>query len=314
MRRSARRKGNLGWIRFCAALAPLVLAASPAEAGRGIRYVHFDPTQPLCVEGQFEPCDGSQGIGNSNTIEVHQQKIDGRYVFSEIHVPGVPDGLLRISARYGAQCRVGYGVKTARIYLGNPDTQHQGEGLEVGMPWDGWHVPHIAGTRTIPDDVQDMWVPLDAIFDQPVGVDSRLWGFATLASIYDYGEAIIAARVASGMSEAQARALPFEEQTFLGMHGYVSCEGNTFGRVYARESGELLPITIKFIGDPTLASLELDEEPPAPGSADLTFDDAVVQAFLSVQPDPTDPRRLALSGVLETNGAMDGTDRFADER
>ena len=117
------------------------------------------------------------------------------------------------------------------------------------------------------------------------------------------------------MTEGQARALPFEEQTFLAMHGYLSCEGNTWGRIYSRKSGELIPITIKFVGDPTVAMLEQEEEePPQPASPDLTAGTAVVQAHLSVfSPDSRRRVPVALSGVVVTNGPAEVSYRIVNE-
>ena len=115
--RSARHGKNLAFAigSTMAALCSLMASSTPAQAARGVQYVHFDPAQTLCVEDQFPPCGEYQGIGNSNTIEVHQQKINGQHVFNDIQVPGIPDGHLWVAASYGAKCKVGYSPKRARI-------------------------------------------------------------------------------------------------------------------------------------------------------------------------------------------------------
>lgn len=294
-----------------ALMACLVLYDVPARAA-GVKHVHFGPALTLCTENQFQPCGDYQGLGNSNTLEVHQTEIGGQLVYDELHVDGIPDGHLWVAASYGAKCKAGWSLHDAEITLGILDAHVNGTQLEFTSYWEGWPIPYSNGNRTIPGHVVDMWVPIEHVLD-PGSEENHLWGFPTEQSIYDYAESVVQSRIDGGMTEGQARALPFEEQSFLLMHGKVTCMGNTFGRVKTRATSALLPVTIEFVGNQEAEELQLDDDPPEPPSNDLVVETAVVQAHLSVMQDPADSCRLALSGVIVTNDTTQVAYRFVNQ-
>ncbi len=289
-----------------------MIVPEPAEAVRGVKYIHFDPSTSLCQHDQGLPCDPAAGIGEANKLYVHQSEIDGQWVFDFVAVPGVPDGYLWMAPSYGAECKTGYSVHKAYVRLGF----YQGEGkgpIEVyGANWHG-SVGFGSNQKTIHDDAVDLQVPVDFAFGEVDGLDSSVFGFASLEEVLDYGEDRIADRMTEGRTEEDARSEGFSVSTFLSMHGVVVCRGNSFGRKFWMARAEWLPLEIVFVGLGQTA--ELNQAPLRPESPtdDLTWGTAVTQAFLSVQQDALDSCRLRLSGVFTATEPTDVTYRFVDE-
>ena len=293
-----------------AAAALVVLTSAPAEAWRGVKYVHFDPAQTLCLEDQAMPCKPYQGFGNSNELEVHMSPVGDSWVFDTLHVPGVPQGFLWAAASYSGKCRAGYDLNVKEVRLGHVGTiRHRDYTIEYTGDWQGWPVHREDDDDYVAPHVIDMWVPLEFVFP---GDGEHLFGFPTAQSIFDWGENVIADRIASGMTEEEARSEPFEVNTFLGMNGYLTCKGNSFGRVFGMQASDWLPLKLKFVPPPIFSEIEQPQR-PEPGSQDLKVDAAVVQAHLSVLLDPQDSCRLALSGVVVTNEATEVRYRIVDE-
>lgn len=320
MRRSILKKPTLALgSSITMAVASLILMTAGTAVAKKVKYVNFGPAFTQCLEDQPYPCEPNQGIGESNILEVHQAEVDGQMTFWTVSSPGVPANTLWAAASFGGKCKNGWSPIGPRVrdpnvtFYSNRDDPNE----EVSSGWGGHPIDHSEGQPKIWDHIVDMNIPFEFIFDLPdpfFGLSEILKDFPTIQSIRDYGEAIVQQRIDAGWSPGQARAVAFEYETHIGMHGRLGCrKNNNKNRKQWRYKGANIPVTLKFMPDATVLEQELWERPDVGGSPDLTFGTAIVQAHLSVLPDPTDSCRLLLSGVVVTNDMTEVKYRFVDE-
>ncbi len=298
-----------------ATAAALAIAPSAhAAPNLGVTYVHFDPFTTQCSEGQALPCGPLQGQGTANTIDVHQKKINGQWVYDSIDVPGLPDGELWISAKFGGKCRRTYRPVTARADTGRIEYQGMNYPEEVDG-WGGQSLDFDSSQRLIQDHEIDMRIPHEGVF-RSGAQDDALVGFPTYESILDFGEFLVEKEMQEeGVSEHTARSRLYEMRTYLEMHAWLRCRSTVWGAfAYDKVVPEALPITIKFRPKPVVAG-ETEGRPTFPGDGPgvLVAGTAVTQAFLSIKKDPENDCRLRLSGVLVSTAPTEVSYRFVDE-
>lgn len=285
----------------------LLLTADQALAVRGVKSLHFSAAKTICEPDQAYPCDPQAGLGESNTIQVHQSLVGGQWVFDSLEVPGLANNKMWLAANYGAECKVGYGIDQAWIRTGWFDDEGKGsQAVMVHPDWTQASVPH-SGQKKLSTHVVDVQMPLQPAFDAGLFMH-----FPTRNDVLDYAENVIATRIAEGQTEEEARAKSFEFDTWLAVHGYVRCKGHVFGREGWKARAAWLPMKFVFVGvgavSEALAPVDLD-----PPTDELTVGAHVTQAFLFVAPDANDSCRLRLTGAFRTNAETDISYRFVDE-
>lgn len=286
----------------------VLLASDTALAIRGVKSLTFNPEGSICLEGQAYPCDPDAGLGESNIVYVHQREVDGQYVFDSLEVPGIPDGKMWVGVRYAAECKFGYHVEGAWVRTGwSNDEGKGGDPIQIYEHMADWPVDH-AGQKTVWSQLLDLQVSIDLAFD--AGLFTH---FETAEEIFVHGESVISDRMASGMTEEEARATPFHFQDWISMHGGVRCKGNVFGREGWKTKSAPIPVKFVFVGLGSDAKLEPAPLIPEAPTDELTFGVAVTDAFLFVEPDANEQCRLRLTGAFTTNAPTDILYRFVDE-
>lgn len=295
-----------------------LVAATAATAGPnlGVKYVRFHPFQTECVSGQPLPCAPEQGEGLSNVIQVTQTQVGEEWVYDQISVPGIPDGELWISGRFGGKCRATYRPTHAQIDTGHYEYQGMNFAAEVDG-WGGWFVDFDPSSRLIQDHEVDMRVPYEGVFENELGSQPpALIGFPSADSILEYGEYLVANEMAAeGISESAARNRTYEVQTHLEMHAWMRCQSVVWRSfAYFKVVPQSIPVTIRFAPKNVSAGQQIEPvDPPEAGPGVLVGETAVTQAFLSVTLDPRNSCRLRLSGVLVANAPTQVQYRILDE-
>jgi hypothetical protein len=266
---------------------------SHAAYNAGVKSLDFAAAVDTCLPGQWLPCTPGAGQGESNTLRVTQSLVGGYNEFSGLESNSSIDNHIWLGASFGAECRRGYSLFDAEVSNKGGSGDQMFAGSEVASATQNVSIPNA---RTMPVKQIALNWEIDSAFDA-----------ATQQAIFDYGEDVIADRIAAGMSASAARALAFEAEGSLLMTGEVVCRGNgglhyKYVKWYTIE----VPLTIEFEG--------VDVAPPARGQVrpggGLTMSPEVTDVALSVVPDPADPCTVHLSGVIQTNGETSVDYRF----
>jgi hypothetical protein len=272
---------------------------SHAAYNIGVKSLDFTPTLDWCLPGQWVPCTPGAGSGESNTLQVTQSVVDGYHQFNGLESTSAIDGSLWVGADIGAECRRGYKLFFAEISAGGTESDGMWREDEVVKSLFEVSVPN---TRTMPVKRVAVELPIAETFS-PTGA----YGVPTTDDFFAYGEEVIADRVASGMSAAEARALPFQVVIPFSLNGSVVCRG-TIGQHYKYEKSYTLPTTLTVEYLPVeVAAPSLDQAAPGGG---LVADASVTDVELFVVQDPADPCTLHLSGSIHTNAPTNVEYRF----
>jgi hypothetical protein len=294
-----------------AALAAGLASATPAEAASfynvGVKKVTFHEALDACIENLFLPCTLNAGTGSSNVLQISQQQTHtGDMVFADYKTTSIyGDSHLWLAANVGAECR---GLHRLREITIRPEWKY-GHGRtsilhEINDTHTSVSIPN--NTRTMPTKLVAVNLPMHRLFggDQ---LSSLVPDFDSLQEVYDHGEAVIAERVASGMTEVEARSQGFAVETWVAMHARAKCDLNNSGNAYYKDMPRYLPLRIEFVGAPLQPGKD-----HAIGDV-LTTPDKVTEAHLVVLTDPTDACVLHLSGTLIANGNLSATYRFVNQ-
>jgi hypothetical protein len=290
-----------------AALAAGLAGASPADAAfynRGVKKVDFQIAYDACIEGLFT-CTPNAGEGLSNRMYVNQVDTGSGYTFGDYDTTSIfGDGHLWFAATIGAECRAGYKLDSARIIPGWVyDNTFPGVPQQVHAWSAGISVPDA---KTMPSKLIALNVPMSTVFAVDGGL-SIVHEFDTLDDVYAYGESVIAQRVASGMSEADARSQGFLFEGNVALSAEVGCAGIVSGNVWRKTMPRYLPLTIEFVGVPKPGAKD------QVGGDDLVVPDRVTEVELTVTPSPHDECILYVSGYFRANGDLTAYYRFIDQ-
>jgi hypothetical protein len=246
-----------------AAAALALLAPAPAGAAvigddlvlttgnPGVSSLHLQGVDDACYPGQPDPCTIGAGEGPANVLRVLQsEQADGTLAFSTVEgTSSIDGGWLWLAADIAAACRLGHTLHSASVEAGR-------------SPFDGpWSEAQPSSWRVWVDTPEDQVMPTRRlVLNLPVEIalsgasTSMVEGFDTRADVLAHGEAVVAQRVADGMSEAQARALPFEVGTTVGVSADATCESSgRGGDRWTKRVQRELPLTLSYL--PATASL-----------------------------------------------------------
>lgn len=292
-----------------AAVAALLLApvlALPVRADAVIESGVYNPAvrsitaqgvPDACIVGQALPCTPGAGIGTANVIEVTQSRVAGVHRFNGLRGTSADREHLWMALQVGAQCRAGYKLFQAEAVGHEPPADGMWfDEPEVGeAPFAAISVPFA---RTMSPKLVALTLPLDAHVAS---------GFSE-ADLFAAGEAEISRRIADGMSNARARALPYELNTALPISVRVVCRGNVGAHFKWEKSVQvLMPFKIRYI--PVVLRDPVGDV-GRPGG--LVASARVDAASLSVVSDPTDSCTVHLSATFTTNRATHVQYRFID--
>ena len=292
------------------AVASLTLAvAIPSGTSHaynvGVKFLDVDAGLDLCLPDQALPCTPGAGIGVPNVMTVSQNLVGDHYEYNEIGGTSLLDDHLWLSVDFDAGCRTAHHLVAGGID-GSIDAPLQ-DGLTDPVESDGqWGAGVDVGSgKDMATTKVSLNVPLDELFEQDLfggGIDAD-W-------FLDLVEDDISSMVWNGMSEADARATPFEMQRDLTVQAAVRCQwnGSGSGRGYTKSVNVPIPITIKFLP----VDIRRSTAPPDRGPRDLQSASAVTGLALSVVPDPDDPCTVHLSGTIQTNRPMTVEYRLID--
>lgn len=289
-------KSTLGALALC--VGALVLAG-PATASEGVKYVHLEPVAVDCSPGNALPCPFPPGTPQteSNVLYVEQtEDQNGKLHFNSLST-NTDDDTVWLGLKYEAKCKTGYRLHSVNLKTGYEYAS--GEGYSEVTECDG-DCPHIQSEPVNPDNKTIPW--RHRPFYVPVSnVLSELE--LTEESLYAYGEALIADRVADGMSEADARAQTEDFAAGFPVAAVVTCERIFPIELSADGDSYAMPLMIRYLGHGEVADLQPSDPTPPPG-IDPQFVDqtSVTQAVLFAVPDDSENGcGLNLSAVFTTN-------------
>lgn len=281
---------------------------SEAAYNAGVKAVHLNPALDECFEGQALPCAPGAAVGRSNVLRVTQSKVNGYHQFNGLAGNSTFDGSLWLAADFSAECKVAHKLVHAQVdanlginHLDGPMSELPTTGTGVLGTW-----PHHINTpkaKSMPTTRLGIIMPIDEAFVWPT-ID----GFATKDWIYHVGESMIAQRMASGMSAAEARSMPHEIETTITVAVEAWCLF-ALGPQYFKRRYRELPLTIRY--EPVQVGPAGSQLPEPSGS--LSSAPEVTDVFLAVLPDPDDPCVLHLSGSIHTNQPMTVEYRFLNQ-
>ena len=208
--------------------------------------------------------------------------------------------------------------------------------MELGHSnWEGWNNPDEAGewswspaprdlsvgSKTMPTRNLAMNLDVDEV------LEDLLPGNLTAALMQQWGEEVVDLDVGLGTDPELARMKSYSSTWEVPMHAEIVCKrGGVFDLEREMHDSATIPVEIVWLGvgqepgdgwrDAVLPEPEREPEPPTPpepADVPLTSQTWVTQAHLSVIPDPADPCRINLSGVVVANGETDVEYRFVDE-
>jgi hypothetical protein len=312
MRRSTTRTTTTvaGGAVLTAGLLTLTMLPAHAATNWGVDSVHLEPVALTCVEGQALPCVPGSGSGAAGVLQVTQSDDSGEMRF---------DGLQGTSAlgadhvwfglEVGAGCK---GLYTLGNYAVSPErgsadwkydspfpvpTPGQvGDPVVTGPGYWAQGVP-VPDAKTMPvkQVVLDMAVGDVLGFYDGVPTSTFWWE----SMVYDQGEAVVAERVAGGMTEGQARATGFHVNSSVRVSGTARCEKFIGGDAWYKRVERTLPLRVEFLPAPAQGA-----QPHDPAT-DLATPVEVTDVDLAVSVDPQDDCRLALVGQVHTTGATE---------
>jgi len=200
-------------------LASPVADAGIADWNAGVKFLDFGGQIDVCAEQPLWPCASGAGIGRSNTLRVHQSDDSGSLRFDGLGSTSGLDDHLWVGAEIGGTCRSGFSAFMAEINIdGGTESSLFSEAEGVGV-WAGQRFP-VPDGRVMTREKVAVNIPME----HAVGPDRR-------EAIFAVGEAAIADRIAGGMTEAEARSIPFETVIPLDLTGEFVCRGNVGAHV-----------------------------------------------------------------------------------
>jgi hypothetical protein len=277
----------------------------PASAGgfnnRGVKDVDYEGAIDSCISGQALPCTPNAGSGASNVLRIKQvETFDGGLVFHDVETTSAwGDDYLWLGATIAAECKWTYDLWSANIMLGWvygndhawPEIQWPGTSVNISVP----------DAQAMPEKLVALNYSLDEVFG-----GGHVWDFGSLDEVYDYAEAMIDARVAAGMNEAQARSIGFSFDTWVATHAEVGC-ARSDNMPWLKMMGWYHPVTIEFV--PVPRRPVRNDYPPA---EDLVTEPDVTAASLAVIADPEDECTVHLSGTVTTTAPTEVEYRFVN--
>lgn len=294
------------------AAAATLAVAPPAEASfysQGVKDVDYVDVADSCGPIPIG-CTPGAGEGDANVLRITQAKApDGTLSFDGFATTSADPGSLWMGARLGAECRSGYHLKSATIGAEAMwDVFNVGSTPQEVVSWSGIPVS-VPNAKEMPVKQLALDIPMEVAFGGPsaAGPDhfSIVEDFDSLEAVYAHGEQVVADRIASGWTSGRARATDFTVETSIATHADVRCEGNAFGRVFAKRMPRYLPLTIEFEGV---------AQTPVKHHTGLDYTDAarVTDVSLVVAPS-SDPCTIGLYGSITADRDTDVTYRFVDE-
>ncbi len=298
---------TVGVLTIAGALLP---AATTYAYNVGVKSMHVEPYPDVCPPDTVLPCTPGAGTGEANVLLVGQELVGGHPQYHSLAGTSLVDDALWLGVEFGAGCR------TAHHLIGGWFTDDIGEspvdgaigtfndGGSPGSPFDWPLAVDVPDAKTMPSAPLALNVPLDVVFDE-----NLLGGFlATEQAVFDVGEAHVEQLVGEGMSDAEARAVPFDYETAITVRASVRCQyGGAIAVIYERSHDVLLPLTIRY---QPFTSRAPGADQPRP--TDLQAAPAVTGLALSVVTDPDDACVLHLSATVQTNTPMTVDYRFVD--
>jgi hypothetical protein len=233
------------------ALAAGLVGAPPASASfynLGVKSVDFDFSPDACLPGLFA-CTPNAGDGMSNRLYVRQVETSNGLQFADLDTTSAfGDSHLWLGATIGAECRAGYKLESATIIPG----WHYANGSDkVPQELYSWSLGiSVPNAKTMPSKQIAINLPMSSAFGDGAPSHSLVHEFPSLDAVYAYGESVIANRIASGMSEADARAQGFVFEANVALSARVWCTPNGAGRDRYKTMPEYLPLMIEFVGEP----------------------------------------------------------------
>lgn len=178
--------------------------------------------------------------------------------------------------------------------------------------------PLVVGSKTMPTRNLAMNLDVDEV------LEDLLPGNLTAALMQQWGEEVVDLDVGLGTDPELARMKSYSETWEVPMHAEIVCKrGGVFDLEREMDDSATIPVGVVWLGvgqepgdgwrDAVLPEPEREPTPPEPADVPLKAQTWVTQAHLSVIPDPADPCRLNLSGVVVANGETDVEYRFVDE-
>lgn len=258
------------------------VSASPAAAwfyDLGVKTVSFHEADDACIDGLFA-CTPNAGDGMANVIQVRQVDTGDGYVFGDIGTTSVfGDDYIWLAATLGAECRSGYRLDRASIVSG----WHYEHGSSKNpVEVHPWYLPiSVPNAKTMPSKLLAINLPVERAFGED-GQAPIIQGFPSLASLYGYGEIAVHNRMATGMSEAEARSQSFTVDAHVNLSAEVWCRPLGAGADRYKTMPRMIPITVEYVGVPV---------PPAKvqaggGGGGLTVAPRVTDVDLTVTPVP----------------------------
>ncbi len=258
----------------------------------GVNSLDFAGVIDTCLPGQALPCTPGAGQGESNTIRVTQSMVDGYHQFNGLASNATHPDDIWLGAEIGADCRAGYSLWKAEI----SNEGGSGDGMYYA-----WEIAHEWTSISVPD--------ANSMPVKRVAVNWSIDGTFTETmkqELFDFGEDVIADRMANGMSAAAARALPFDAEGTLILTGKVVCRGNNGAHFkYEKWQSIEVPLSIEFEGANVPAPIGGQTR-----SGGLTMAAEVTDVELAVVTDPADPCTVHLSATILTNGETSVDYRF----
>lgn len=278
-----------------------VTTTRSASAGidLGVDYVSVMSGEDFCLDDAEVGCAHDAAPGPSNTIYVTQSEVAGEFVYDTVagSLPNPDD--VWIATHWEAGCEVNYHLIAGLITAGSYDTSGWWNRylFEVGTPSTDFFV---TDERTYSRPV-DMKHPIaDVLSYAGIGPDP-------IGAVLDHGENLVAARMAEGMPEFQARAEPGLLELTTTWHGVAACKGNWFGSEYYETSPVELPIDVVYV--PLDSPIGGDDAVEGGG---LQAVGEVTQAVATVQPDPDGYCQVHLGGTFVANQPMSVDYRVVD--
>jgi hypothetical protein len=266
----------------------LALPTTTVEAGTyyspGVKSLHAEPVDCSAGYGASSVC--AFGATEANTVVVTQSDTgNGQYEFDTL-----ADGTW-LALEIGATCRTSHRLFAANVSNGMAPTDAFWTDVEQLGSWA--HPVSVPNEKSMAPTEVAVPTPNPELF---AGSVPALAAFPNPSDIYAAGEAEIARRIADGMTETEARALPWELHTAARVLVEVVCRYVAWPHSKWQQTAEVLvPFTIRY--EPVEIPVGAQH-----GVADDLHMANVTHVDLHVEPDLHDPCVLHLFGTIVTNG------------
>ena len=305
----------------------------PASAGYniGVEYVHLDSAPAYCPpEGSALPPGFGGAISCSglptNTIYVRQTETDAGFRFTGFGGEGVSSTTVPIGLELDAGCRAGYRIHEAHLSEG--ESWDEGMGVVPVEAFNWSHSIDVDATKSFSTRIE---ADADIDYIERNHSQRESWElFGTASDFPSRGESLVERAVQDGAEEDDARLQTRSDVVYVEYHASVTCRWTgLFHWKRHMNNPAVVPIEVVYLGIgqepqtwrdatfPDPSGPRRDKPEPgtgqdAVGSDDVAAAPRVTQAVLTVGVDPTDPCRLALSGVITTDRPMTVEYRVVD--